>query len=86
MANFISSGVSWFIIIVTLTALKSFKTEDDAVLADPGGTAFILHSAVLLARIARKSEYIDLITYCYMFRWGRVDAFKGERWWNSRED
>lgn len=61
MANIMRIGVSWFVIIVTLTALKSFKTEDDAVLADPGGTAFILNSVLLLARIAREIECIELI-------------------------
>jgi hypothetical protein len=60
MANFMCSGVSWFIIIVTLTALNSFKTEDDAVLADPGGTAFI-RNVVLFVRTAKESEHFDLI-------------------------
>jgi hypothetical protein len=87
MANVMRSGVSWFIIIVTLAALKPFKTEDDAVLADPGGTPFILNSVLLPARIAMEIQYINLIILFYdMFRWNRFDAFKGERWWNSRED
>lgn len=81
------SGVSWFIIIVTLTALKPFKTEDDAVLADPGGTTFILNSVLLSARIAREIQYINLIILFYdVFRWNRFDAFKRKRWWDSRED
>jgi hypothetical protein len=55
------SGVSWFIIIVALTALNSFKMEDDAVLADPGGTAFI-YILLLFVRTAAESEHNDLIT------------------------
>jgi hypothetical protein len=59
MADFISSGVSWFIIILTLTALKSSKTEGDSVLADPGGAAFILNVVLLFARNASESYYIN---------------------------
>jgi len=88
MANFMSSGVSWFIIILTLTSFKSFKS-DGTVVADSGGTVFpyFLNSLFLLVRIASESECIHLMSYCHVvFRWGRIESCKGERGWNSRHD
>ena len=48
MANFMSSGVSWFIIMLTLTSFKSFKT-DDAVVADSEGTVFSYFEFLVIA-------------------------------------
>jgi len=48
MANFMSIGVSWFIIILTLTSFKSFKT-DSTVVADSGGTVFTYFKFLVIA-------------------------------------
>jgi len=53
MANFMSSGVSWFIIILTLTSIKLFKT-DGTVVADSEGTVFTYFKFFVIACTKRK--------------------------------
>jgi hypothetical protein len=86
MAGFMSSWMSSIIIILTLTICTSLKTEADALLADPGGTAAVLNVS-LLTRNASESGYINLV-FCFhgLFRWSTVDTCDGERRWISRKD
>ena len=53
MASFMSSGVSWFIIILTLTSLKLFNTDGTAV-ADSRGTVFAYFKFFVIACTIRK--------------------------------
>jgi len=61
MANFMGSGVSWLVIFLTVTAFKSFRTEDATVLADPGGSGFVLSFVLFFAWNESRSGCIRLI-------------------------
>lgn len=57
MASLMRSGVSWLLVILSLTSFKSFKT-DDTVLADPGGSAFTYFIILVIASAKRKWKWV----------------------------